>query len=405
MDVQAIPNQTVIRARESTLNTPADRRIKDVSKKIHRLNPDAAPFTLLTSRARSMACSEPQYHWIEEELAAQWSQVNNVGGSALAAPTVIVDHARYFQVGDIFNVVRTGMKCRVTAVDLDTNTLTIVRAIGASVDSAMNDNDDLQIIGNAYAEGSPVGLEQSHIEKYLMNYVQIFRHALGATGTQDATSGGYLGQKDRPRLRAQTAIKHKLQIERSALFGERNIDAVNTNNPRRYTGGAMFYLTDNIKDAGGGLSPIEVWDWLQAVYTHHTGGGNSRVLLASPTVVTAIDMMALTVGNVSINLVPTDKTFGISLRQWNTSHGTFNIIKHPLLDNGLGGQGYGGFGMLLDPSTWQYRYLPGRNTQLRPNVQNPGDDAWTDEYLTECGWEVSLAKTQGILKGVTGAAA
>lgn len=397
MDVQAIPNQTVTRARESTENTPANRRIRDVSRKIHRLDPDAAPFTLLLQQGKKAQCAEPKYEWIEKELAAKWSQAN--GAHLAGDAAIVVDHARYFSVGDIVNIVRTGEKVRVTAVDPNTNTLTVVRSVGSSVAAAINDNDDLQIIGNAYAEGSPLGLEKSHVEAYLYNYVQIFRHPFGVTGTQDATVG-YLG-KDRPRLRAEKSIEHKMDIERTALFGEREFDGTNPNNPRRYTGGAFFFLVDNILDAGGALTAGEVWTWMQSIYAHTSEGGDSRILFASPLIITVMDQFALTTGNVQVNWAPKDKTFGLSVKQWSTSHGSFNIIKHRLLENGLGGQGYGGHGLLLDPSQWYYRHLPGRDTQLRPDVGNPGDDAWTDEYLTECGWQVALSKTQGLLKGVT----
>lgn len=398
MDVQAIPNQTVIRARESTENTPANRRIRDVSKKIHDLDPNAAPFTLLLAKSKKAQCAEPKFEWIEKELAAKWSQAN--GASAAGAPTVIVDHARYFSVGDVVNVPRTGLKFRVTGVNVDTNTLTIIRGVGTTTDVGILDNDDLQIVGNAYAEGSPVGLEKSHVEAFLYNYVQIFRHVFGVTGTQDATIG-YMG-KDRNRLRADKAIEHKIDIERAALFGERAIDTLSVNNPRRYTGGAMFFLQDNVKDAGGLLTAPEIWDWLQDVYQHTGGSGDSRVLLAAPKILTVIDQFALTTGNSQLNLVPRDQTFGISVRNWLTSHGTFNIVKHRLLENGLGGAGYGGHALLLDPANWYYRHLPGRDTRLRTDVQNPGDDAWTDEYMTECGFQVTLSKTQGMLKGVTG---
>lgn len=397
MDVQAIPNQTVVRARESTENIPANRRIRDVSKKIHRLDPDAAPFTLLLQQGKKEQCAEPKFEWIEKELPAKWSQAN--GAALVGATDIVVDHGRYFSVGDIVNVVRTGEKMRVTGVNPTTNTITVVRAVGSTVAAAILDNDDFQIIGNAYAEGSPLGLEKSHVEAYLFNYVQIFRHPFGVTGTQDATVG-YLG-KDKPRLRAEKSIEHKMDIERTALFGERAFDGTNPNNPRRYTGGAFFFLVDNIFDAGGQLTAGEVWTWMQQVYTHTTQGGDSRILFASPLIITVMDQFALTTGNVQVNVAPRDKTFGLSVKQWMTSHGSFNIIKHRLLDNGLGGSGYGGFGLLLDPSQWYYRCLPGRDTQLRPDVGADGDDAWTDEYLTECGWQVALTKSQGVLKGVT----
>lgn len=396
MDPQAFTTaQTINRARESTENVPASRRVRDVSERIAYLDPDAAPFTLLLSKAKKSTASAPKFEWIEKELPPRWDQLNNGGGYNDSATSIVVDNGAYFGVGDIVNVVRTGEKIRVSAVNTSTNTLTIVRSVGNTAAAALVNNDDLQIIGNAYAEGSPLGLEKTHVEAYLYNYTQILRTPFGETGTSMATEF-YTGKR-RPQMRKEKAIEHKIDLERTALFGERDIDTTSTNNPRRYTGGALFYLADNIKDAGGTLTGSEIEDWLQDVYTH-TSGGDSRILFASPKIISVIDQLA--VGN--LQLVPSDKTFGISVRQWLTSHGTFNIVKHRLLDNGVGGTGYGGYGLLLDPALWEYKTLAGRDTQLRVDVGVDGDDAWTDEYLTECGWKVGLSKAQGVLKGVTG---
>lgn len=406
MDVQAfVTPQTVIRARESTENTPANRRVREVGDRLAYLDPDAAPFTLLLQKGRKKSVSNAKFEWMEKELPARWDQVNMAAdpdgagplttGATAAATAIVVDNARYFSVGDIINVVRTGEKMRVSAIDTGTQTLTVNRAVGSTAAAPLADNDDLQIIGNAYAEGSPLGLEKSHIEDYLFNYTQIFRTPFGVTGTQDQ-SENYIG-KDRPRLRAEKMIEHKIDLERTALFGERNIDTGSTNNPRRYTGGALYFLKDNIKDAGGVLTGNEIEDWLQDVY-QHTSGGDSRTLLASPKIISVIDQLAI--GN--LQLVPSDKTYGIAVRQWLTAHGTFNIVKHRLLDSGLGGQGYGGYGLLVEPKQWFYRPLGNRDTKLRADVHVDGDDAWTDEYLTEVGWQVGLSKSQGVLKGVTG---
>lgn len=384
-------SQGVVRARESTENIPADRRVRDVGDKLAYLDPNAAPFTLILQKAGERKVSNPKFEWMEKDLPARWDQL---GAAHLVGDTALtVDNPGYFSVGDIVNVVRTGEKMRVT--DIGATTITVVRSVGTTAAAALNDNDDLQIIGNAYAEGSPLGLEKSHVEQYLYNYTQITRTPFGVTGTQDQ-SENYTG-KDRKRLRAEKLIEHKIDMERTALFGERDIDTTSTNNPRRYTGGAMFYLQDNIKDAGGALTGNEIESWLQDVYQHTGGGGDNRILLASPLIISVIDQLA--VGN--LQLVPSDKTFGIAVRQWLTSHGTFNIVKHRLLENGVGGQGYGGYGLLLDPKQWKYCVLGSRDSKLRPDVGVDGDDGWTDEYLAEVGWQVGLSKTQGIVKGVT----
>ena len=393
MDVQAFTTaQGQIRARESTENVPANRRVRDVGDKLAYLDPNAAPFTLILQKAGDRKVSNPKFEWMEKDLPARWDQA--AAAALVGATDVTVDNPGYFSVGDIVNVVRTGEKMRVSAIGA--TTITVTRSVGTTAAAAINDNDDLQIIGNAYAEGSPLGLEKSHVENYLYNYTQIVRTPFGVTGTQDQ-SENYTG-KDRKRLRAEKLIEHKIDMERTALFGERDIDTASTNNPRRYTGGALFYLADNIKDAGGALTGSEIESWLQDVYQHTGGSGDSRILLASPLIISVIDQLA--VGN--LQLVPSDKTFGIAVRQWLTSHGTFNIVKHRLLENGVGGQGYGGYGLLLDPKQWKYCVLGDRDSHLRPDVGVKGDDGWSDEYLAEVGWQIGLTKTQGVLKGVTG---
>lgn len=404
MDVQAISSQSVVRARESTENIPSNRRVRDIESRLAYLDPDAAPFTLILQKSGKRTVSNPKFEWIEKELPAKWAQVAANDGTAnfvgSAVGTIIkinaAPGAKIFSVGDLVNHVASGEKMRVTDVDTANERVTVVRSVGPTAATAAGAaNDDLQIIGSAYAEGSPLGLEKSHVEDYKFNYTQIFRTPFGVTGTQDQ-SENYTG-KDRPRLRAEKAIEHKIDIERTALFGERDIDTASTNNPRRYTGGALYFLDQNIKDAGGTVTEPEVESWLQDVFMH-TAGGDSRVLLASPLVISVIDQLAAG----RLQLVPSDKTYGITVRQWLTSHGTFNIVKHRLLETGLGGTGYGGYGLLVEPKQWKYCVLGNRSTKLRSDVHVDGDDAWTDEYLTECGWQVGLPKTQGVLKGVTG---
>lgn len=393
-------SQEMVRSRESTENVPqSTRRKKDVSEKIDFMDPDAAPFTLLTKRMNKKPAHDTKFYWMEKELPPKWDQVNNAGAAYDASTTaVVVDNAKYFSVGDIVNAVISGEKLRVTAVDVATNTITVVRAVGNTAASAagLANNADLQIIGSAYAEGSPLGLEKSHVERELFNYTQIHRTPFGATGTAEAVD--WYTPKPKKQLLTEKGIEHKIDLERTALFGERNIDTTSTNNPRRYAGGALFYLADNIFDAGGTLTSAELWGWMQDVY-NVTSGSDKRVLLAAPLLITVMDQLAIG----SMQLAPGDKTWGISVTQFLTSHGTFNIIKHRLLANGVSGTaGYGGFGLLLDPSKWSYRPLPGRDTFHRPDVGVDGDDGWTDEYLTEAGFEVRASKTQGVIKGVTG---
>jgi len=131
----------------------------------------------------------------------------------------------------------------------------------------------------------------------------------------------------------------------------------------------------------------------QTVFTS-TGSGNSRTLFAAPLVVSVLDQLAAG----RLRTIPSDQTYGIAVNQWLTSHGTLNIVKHRLLSVAP----YTGYALAVDTQKIAYCKLRERDTMLREDVGTPGDDGWTDEYLTECGFEINNQTAHGVLTGVTG---
>lgn len=388
--------QTVVRAAESTENIPSARRVRDVSRKIHYLDPSAAPLTVLSKKARRQSTFNSKFEWIEKDLPARWDAINNGGGYTAGDTALVVDNAKYFSVGDIVNVPRTGEKMRVTVVTIGSNTLTVVRSVGPTAAAALLDNDDLQIIGNAYAEGALSGTEKSHAESYPFNYTQIIRTPFAVTGTE-AESENYTGA-DRPRLRAEKSIEHMIDLERTILFGERDIDTSSTDNPRRYTGGFLSFATSNIKNFGGVMTEAEVEDWMEDLF-HYTGGSDTRFVAAAPLPISVLDMLA----NARLQLVPANQSLGMRVKQFVSSHGTLFITKHRLLEDGLvSAQGYGGYMLAVDPNKIAYRFLRNRDTKLRMDIQAPDLDGFKDEYLTEVGWQVENPQVHGVGTGITG---
>jgi hypothetical protein len=388
-------SNTKITAPESTANVPSERRVRDVADRIAYLDPNAAPLTLLTQKASSFSVYNTKFEWIEKDLEARWSQVNNGAGYNTTATSIVVDNGNYFTVGDLVKVPRTGEVFRVTAVS--TNTLTVVRGLGnGGTGVALLDNDDLLILGSSFAEGAASGSEKSHIETYPYNYTQIIRTPFGVTGSENS-SENYTGN-DRSRLRAEKAIQHKIDIERTALFGVRDIDTSSTANPIRYTGGFLYYATSNSKDMGGTMTLSEVETWCESLFSH-TASGDTRVVFMSPLVTSVIDQLAIN----AVRLVPSDKTFGIAVRELVTAHGTLMLVKHRLLTSGPSGSGgYGGYMLAVDPSKFGYAYLRGRNTKLRMDIQSPDVDGFKDEYLTEFGWRLQNPLVHGYAYNITG---
>jgi hypothetical protein len=380
---------TNIRVRESTENIPSGRRVRDVSNEIHYLDPNENPFTLLMKRAGKRTVVNSKFEWLEKSLPDKVDQIDTTTGTGA---TLQVDNANRWFINDLGLVVRTGELFRVTAVS--SPNLSVVRGVGSVSAVAVADNDDLIIVANANPEGGTLGTERSIQETIPYNYTQIFRQPFGTTGTEEVSEN--YGGKDKTRLRKENAVYHMIDLERNFIYGQRNINTSSTAQPIRFTGGALYWITTNVQDAGGTLTEPEFETFMQTVFTA-TGSSSTRVLLAAPGVLSVIDQLAAG----RLQMTPRDKTYGIDVQQWITSHGTLNIVKHRLLVNGPGGTGYAGYAIAVDPGKLKYCPLRERDTKLRMDVGTPGDDGWTDEYLTEAGFEFENESAMGVLKSVT----
>jgi len=382
-------------------DTTTSLLVREVGSKIFYLDPSAAPFTLLTERSGNSGTSNPKFEWYEKALRPKTTTL--AAGSKVADDTttttagIVAVDSNVIQIRDVVLIPSTGELVLVTAQS-DATTYNVVRNLQADGSGfTATDGDDVFVVGSANYEGADVGIPDEWQETHKYNYTQIFRRPFGATRTREA-SETYFGQT-RPKMRAEKAIEHAIDIERALMFGTR-YTSTSTNTIQRTTGGFTYWATSNPLDlSGASLSEPDLEGWMEDIF-HHTASGDSRVLFCSPLVITAMDQLAAE----RIRLVPSDKTYGIAVRQYLTSHGTLNIVKHRLLENGTGGDGYGDWAFCVDPKKVKMRTLSGGSTKLLMNRQGPGVDGWVDEYLSELGLEFNNAEVHGILKNVGAAA-
>lgn len=370
--------------------------IRDVGPRIFYVDPNESPFTLLTSRVEGggKAADNPRFEWYEQERRPKKDQINAGAGYIAGDTALTVDNFRYFQVNDIVEVPRTGELMRVTVVGTPSNGITVTRAAGETSAAALVDNDDLFIVGSAWLEGADAGIPDEWQPVQAFNFTQIHRRPFGATRTRQGTST--YGGDTRSKLRADKAVEHAIDIEKAFLHGER-AETTSGNSVFRLTRGFIQWATENIKDFGGTVTEAELEDWTADIF-NATGGSSTRLLLAANKVVSIIDQLAAA----RLQMVPSDKTYGIAVGQYITSHGTLNIVKHRLLENGAGGQGYANYALAVEPRSLMLRpFALGGRTQLRMNVQTPGVDGWIDEYMSELGLQFTLAKVHGVGKNMT----
>src|SRR3990172_2505187 len=367
--------------------------VREVGSKIFLLDPSKNPFTLLTSLAGSQPATNPRFEWYEKGLRPKATQINNGGGYTDGeAGAMTVDNGLVFQINDIVYVPRTGEVARVSASAATTVTWTS-RGLGTSTAAAFLDNDDLFVIGSANVEGGDVGVPDEWQETQKYGLTQIFRRPFGVSRTRQG-SEAYFG-KPREQIRGEKAVEHAIDIERAFMFGVKS-ETTSGNSVFRTTDGFFAIATSNVTDfLGATLSEPDVETVMEDVFLH-TASGDSRTLFASASVVTAFAQLGVD----KLQLVPSDKTYGLAVRQYMTSHGTFNIVKNRLLEDGAGGTGTGDWAMIVDPKMLKLRPFSNGATRLLLDRQGPGVDGWVDEYLTECGLQLTNPEVHGVLKNI-----
>lgn len=371
-----------------TLGVAADTRKLDIGNKIHDLEPNKAPLVVLTSKLGSENATDPKYLHFEDERLPRWVQVNGEVAADGTAITLDTPGGSYIRANDLLLVPSTGEVIRVAVATSATEVgITGGRSVGPTAAAIIPDNERILILGSSLGEGSGARALLSSKPGTVTNYCQIFKTPYGVTNTLKATTlwtPNQLAEEER-----KAAIEHSIDIERTFLYGEPS-EVTSGNYPVRTTGGLRYWIQTNVQSVSGDLTWDAMNQFMRTVFRY---GGNSKLILASPILLGAIQRVAQ--GNVQI--APSEKTFGLNINTWQSPWGKVMFTNHWLIDDYYNTNGWG---FCIDPSQIKYKVL--RNTFLQRNIQSNDEDLEKNQYITEVGMKIVQEKAMGIIKDVTG---
>lgn len=372
----------------------SNRRVVDMDNVIAQLEPDEAPLTTMIQKLSSRPAKSQKVEWLADQLMPRLTTLNNGGNVTAVATTftVAAGTGSYFRAGDILRM-SNGENVKVTSVATDT--LTVVRSIGAVAAAIITDSTDVIKIGNASAEGATLGTIKSTKQVAWSNYCQIQRDPFGFTNT--LIESDLYGGKEPEYEAKKKMIEHKRQIENTLFFGQRDLDTSGST-PIGYCGGLVDFISTNITASVGTLSQSGFETFLRSAFRY---GSRNKVLFASPIVMSALASFPL--GKLSPNDTGGNtKDWGVSLSSYRAGSGaTIQIMeKRDWQDFSTANNQVGGWAVLVDMDDVQYRPL--RATKLLPNRQANDEDATKQEYLTEYSFQLGNEQNHAILKGVTG---
>jgi hypothetical protein len=288
----------------------------------------------------------------------------------------------------------------VVSVISDTS-ITVTRAVGPGGTAAgtaaaitFATNDKLLYIGSAYREGAPRSVGVSFNPTQSSNVTQIFRDPVEMTRT--ATKTNYRTGDELKNQRRRALHKHSMGIERAFWLGTR-YETVEAGQPKRYTDGVLNRIpAANIVTVSGGVMDMDEFEsYLAGMFAY--GAGEK---LAFGSVATMVKLGALVRKNSLYNWGPDETEYGMRVKRLFSPAGTLVLTEHPLF--GQAGQFLANDLVIMDTTNLKYRYIT--DTTKLSNRQDPGTDGECEEWLTECGLQVSFPDTFFWLRGINSVA-
>jgi len=374
-----------------------DFRPKNYRELFTLLEPNGtAPLQALLAMAGSEETNDPEYKHFRDELPSRVVTVNGALNSSATSLVLAADTNSnpLIVAGSLLFNPLTGETVRVTAMNVGTNTATIVRGVGSTA-ANIADTQVLTIAGFADQEGGTSPTAITFDASVQSNYTQIFKTAVQVSGTLQNT---YLRTGSKEQESLTKALKmHMGDIERAFFFGNKSETNGSTSQPTRTTGG-LFSLITNVIDAstnpyGDGVGVIKELSFDRAlIETVFAFGSNEKIAFCGPRVISNLQQLAKN------RWQPTQVSgsYGVSMTRYSTFAGDLLVQLHPMfrqipsMANSM---------VIVDLPYIKYRYMKGRDTKLQKNIQTPDFDGIKHQYLTECGLELTQGKVHTIIKG------
>lgn len=303
--------------------------------------------------------------------------------------------------------------------------------LGATNITGIVAGDVLYVIGNARGEGATAPEAWADDLKIVWGATQIFRTPIEITGTlYHAALRGYSNELS--RLREEKMKEHKMQIERSFLFGQ---SAIGTGLGDSRDGGSSETFTDAAGAAAGNwrtiggkkvrttmgiVTALEKYgatsgddqgvftipeatykygnfvDDMEKVFRYYPNSGE-KYALCGPGAISYwskldSNFVKSSQFQVKISAEQQDGTFGFNVRKLETPHGVLNLVNTPALRGPYNKH----MVVLSDENLSFVQYRP---DAFHANIKtDDGYDGVKDEYFSDAGLGMQLIESHKLFK-------
>ncbi len=370
----------------------ATMRVRQMDPKVYQRRANFAAFVvfmrLLTMKRRSAAngrngfavgkkavnCHGPKFEWADIDTGTPLTACASTINDTATTLAVTAGTGAMFTINDIIYNRNTKESCRVTNVSGDN--LTIVRGWGGSTAAAITAADVIVLVGNAFSEGSASPNPRAYSPTEVYNFTQIFKRAVDATATSEATK--YYG--DVNKLSFQKRLEWDqflLERARSYFVGRRNEITAADGKPLRTTGGLDQFITANVYNKSS-FTYNYFMEFAKLAYEY---GGEEKILVCNSGLALLIQQEVLA-NKIEIPLSPRSKEFGIKIERLRTIYGDMDFM----IDRTMNQIYSAPTGFALEPELLEEMIL--RPDVWKENVQAPDVDGRKDQIIGESGLKV-----------------
>lgn len=310
--------------------------------------------------------------WHADELVPQFVRINN-GTLTAGTTTITVDTpgGNYVPPNFLIEVTRTGEQMVTTTGGSATTIVVVGRAWGSTAAAALQDNDEIMILGPAYAESASLQSAVSTTETQYTNNIQTVRHNwhIGGLLMEISKNGGTYGGEDPAIQRRKTLATHRRSLNRLLL----NAEAGTSGGQTTMRGLIPFIEANaaaNVNSATTLTEPVfEAHNqlWFDA------GESSDRVLLCSQAVHGILNQFPSTVQRTKSG----DTKYGLRIANYTSAHGDIKIVR----ERQLTGDKYSRAAIGFDPNRVKLKVV--RDTRMIKDRQGVSEDGYMEEVLTD----------------------
>lgn len=220
--------------------------VDDVSDLVGLISPFDTPLLDAIGSPR-YAAQSTRHEWFEDQLNPHFSTVNNEGGYAAGATSIVVAAGSVFRVGDLIKPAGSEEVMQVSVVS--SNTLTVTRGYGGSTAASVADGQQLNVIGHAALEGEDAAAAKFRARVRVENFTQIFTETVTISGSMDAT-GLHAVEREFDYQVIQRLRELLRSLEQTVICGfKAGSSPEGSASVRRTMGGLLQHITGVVDDA------------------------------------------------------------------------------------------------------------------------------------------------------------